>query len=180
MLYLAAKGFSKHASMSSKIATLESVARQLQPLRESGKTVVFTNGCFDLLHPGHIDLLYRSRALGDILVLAINTDESVRRLKGPTRPIFSEQERAEMLAGLEMVDFVCLFSEATPLQAILKIHPDVLVKGADWGLDGIVGRAEVESWGGRVAALPLVEGKSTSGIVERVLVRYGDPGKANQ
>lgn len=166
--------------MSSKIATLESVAHRLQPLRAAGKTVVFTNGCFDLLHPGHIDLLYRTRALGDFLVLAINTDDSVRRLKGPKRPIFNECERAEMLAGLEMVDFVCLFSEDTPLQAILTIRPDVLVKGADWGLEGIVGRSEVESWGGRVVALPLVEGKSTSGIVERVLIRYGDPGKANQ
>ncbi len=165
--------------MPSKIAPLESVALQTRALQETGKKVVFTNGCFDILHPGHLDLLYRARALGDVLVLAINTDDSVRRLKGPNRPIFSERERAELLAGLEMVDFVCPFDEDTPMEAILRIHPDVLVKGADWGLDGIVGKAEVESWGGRVVALPLVEGQSTTGIVERVLARYGDPRKAN-
>ena len=160
--------------MPSKVASLESVAEQTRVLQNSGKRVVFTNGCFDILHPGHIDLLTRSRALGDALVVAINNDESVRRLKGIQRPIFNEDDRAELLAGLEIVDYVCLFGEDTPLETILRIRPDVLVKGADWGLDGIVGRSEVESWGGRVVALPLVAGQSTSGIVERVVARYGD------
>jgi D-beta-D-heptose 7-phosphate kinase/D-beta-D-heptose 1-phosphate adenosyltransferase len=154
------------------ISALDSVAEKARQLQASGKKVVFTNGCFDILHPGHIDLLRRARNLGDALVVAINTDASVRRFKGPRRPITPEQERGELLAGLEMVDFVCMFDEDTPLEAILKVRPDVLVKGADWGLDGIVGRNEVENWGGKVVAIPLVEGQSTTSIVERVLARY--------
>ena len=165
--------------MPSKVQSLESVAEQTRALQKMGKRVVFTNGCYDILHPGHIDLLYRARALGDILVVAINSDESVRRLKGPARPIFNQDERAELLAGLEMVDYVCIFDEDLPRQAILAIHPDVLVKGADWEADGIVGREEVESWGGRVVAVPLVEGQSSTGIVERVLARYGNTRKTN-
>jgi rfaE bifunctional protein nucleotidyltransferase chain/domain len=159
--------------MASKIAPLEFVAEQVRVLREAGKKIVVTNGCYDILHPGHVDLLYRARALGDVLVVAINTDDSVRRLKGPTRPIFNQDERAELLAGLEMVDFVCTFPEDTPQDTIMKLHPDVLVKGADWGLDDIAGRQEVEAWGGRVVALPILKGQSTTGIIERVLARYG-------
>ena len=165
--------------MPSKIESLESMAERARNLRQSGKKVVFTNGCYDILHPGHIELLSKARGLGDVLVVAINTDDSVRRLKGPGRPIFDEAERAELLGALEMVDFVCTFSEDTPLEAILKIRPDVLVKGADWGIDEIVGRVEVESWGGRVVAVPLVGGKSTTGIVERVLTRYGNSRKTH-
>ena len=163
----------------SNTPALDSIARETRALKASGKKLVFTNGCFDILHPGHVDLLRRARSLGDALVVAINSDESVRRIKGPNRPIFSESERAEVLRAFEMVDFVCIFSEDTPLQTILALQPDVLVKGADW-VDNIVGSREVESWGGRVAALPLVAGQSTTGIVERVLSRYGDPGKAHQ
>ena len=165
--------------MPSKTESVESVAERARILRQSGKKVVFTNGCYDILHPGHIELLSKARALGDVLVVAINTDESVRRLKGPGRPIFDEAERAELLGALEMVDFVCTFSQDTPLAAILKIQPDVLVKGADWGIDEIVGRAEVESWGGKVVAVPLVGGNSTTGIVERVLTRYGNSRKTH-
>jgi D-beta-D-heptose 7-phosphate kinase/D-beta-D-heptose 1-phosphate adenosyltransferase len=161
------------------VGSLQSVSEETRRLRQSGKKVVFTNGCFDILHTGHIDLLQRARALGDVLVVAINTDASVQRMKGPNRPIVPEAERAELLAGLEVVGFVCMFDEDTPLEAILKVRPDVLVKGADWGLDGIVGRAEVESWGGTVVALPLVEGHSTTGIVERVKARYGNSRKTN-
>ena len=142
---------------------------RVRELSDSGKKVVFTNGCFDILHAGHIDLLQRARDLGDVLVVAINSDASVHELKGSNRPIVPEQERAELLAGLDMVDFVCAFDEDTPLEAIVKMRPDVLVKGADWGINDIVGRAEVEGWGGKVVALPLIEGKSTTGIVERVL-----------
>jgi D-beta-D-heptose 7-phosphate kinase/D-beta-D-heptose 1-phosphate adenosyltransferase len=119
-----------------------------------------------------VDFLRKARDLGDVLVVAINSDDSVRRIKGANRPIFNQNDRAELLAALEMVDLVTAFEEDTPLETILKVRPDVLVKGADWGLDGIVGRAEVESWGGRVEALALVEGQSTSGIVDRVLERY--------
>jgi len=165
--------------MSARIGSCAAISNQVRQLQKSGKKVVFTNGCFDILHPGHIALLRRARAQGDVLVVAINTDASVARMKGPNRPIITESERAELLAGLDMVDFVCAFAEDTPLGAILEIRPDVLVKGADWGLQDIVGRTEVESWGGRVVTLPLVEGQSTTGIIERIIARYGNPRKAN-
>src|SRR5919197_6422128 len=116
------------------VGHLQEIAAAVRKLQAAGKTVVFTNGCFDILHAGHIDLLRRARALGDVLVVAINSDASVARMKGPNRPIITESERAELLAGLEIVDFVCVFDEDTPLRAILEIHPDILVKGADWGL----------------------------------------------
>jgi rfaE bifunctional protein nucleotidyltransferase chain/domain len=154
------------------IQPIQSVTETVKQLQASGKKVVFTNGCFDILHPGHIDFLRRAKALGDSLVVAINSDDSVRRIKGLNRPVFNENERAELLEALEMVDLVTLFVEETPLEIILKIRPDILVKGADWGLDDIVGRSEVEGWGGRVEALALIEGQSTSGIVNRVLERY--------
>jgi D-beta-D-heptose 7-phosphate kinase/D-beta-D-heptose 1-phosphate adenosyltransferase len=163
-------------------ASLQAVAGEVRNLQAAGKKIVFTNGCFDILHSGHIDLLSRARALGDALVVAINTDASVARMKGPNRPIIPQDERAELLAGLEPVDFVCMFDEDTPLEAILAIHPDILVKGADWTAN-IVGQPEVEGWGGKVVALALVQGRSTTGIVERVLDRYGvangNPRKAN-
>jgi len=154
------------------IASLQAVAKEAHGLQGLGRRVVFTNGCFDILHSGHIDLLRRARALGDALVVAINSDPSVARVKGPNRPIIPQQERAELLDGMEMVDFVCTFEEDTPLEAILHIRPDVLVKGADWTAN-IVGQPEVERWGGTVVALPLVYGCSTTGIIERVLARYG-------
>jgi rfaE bifunctional protein nucleotidyltransferase chain/domain len=157
------------------VASLHAVADELRLLRGGGKKVVFTNGCFDILHSGHIDLLRRARALGDLLVVGINSDASVARIKGPNRPIIPESERAELLDGMEMVDFVCAFDEDTPLEAIVRIRPDVLVKGADW-TGNIVGQAEVETWGGNVVALPLVEGHSSSGIIQRVLARYGNAG----
>jgi D-beta-D-heptose 7-phosphate kinase/D-beta-D-heptose 1-phosphate adenosyltransferase len=153
------------------VASLQAVASEVRTLQAAGKKVVFTNGCFDILHSGHVDLLNRARALGDALVVAINTDVSVGRMKGPNRPIIPQEERAELLAGFEVVDFVCMFDEDTPLEAILQIRPDVLVKGADW-TSNIVGQTEVESWGGKVVALSLVQGRSTTGIVERVLARY--------
>lgn len=154
------------------IASLQAVADEVRKAQATGKKVVFTNGCFDILHSGHVDLLRRARGLGDALVVAINSDASVARMKGPNRPIVPEQERAELLDGFEMVDFVCTFDEDTPLEAILQIHPDVLVKGADWTAN-IVGQPEVEGWGGKVVALPLLEGHSSTGIVERVITRYG-------
>ena len=159
--------------------SIDAVAEQARVLQQTGKKVVFTNGCYDILHPGHVGLLARARAAGDALVVAINSDDSVRRLKGENRPIVSQEDRAELLSGLEMVDYVCVFDEDTPLEAIEKIRPDVLVKGADWVTDGIVGSAEVERWGGQVIALPLIERHSTSGIVERVLARYGSHRQTN-
>jgi D-beta-D-heptose 7-phosphate kinase/D-beta-D-heptose 1-phosphate adenosyltransferase len=155
------------------IHSRDSIAQQARRLQASGKKVVFTNGCFDVLHPGHLDLLTRARSLGDALVVAINSDNSVRRLKGPNRPVFPENERREILSALSVVDYVCTFDEDTPLEAILEIRPDILVKGADW-TNNIVGSREVEGWGGKVVTLPLVEGHSTSGIIERVLHR-GSP-----
>ncbi len=138
--------------------------------RAAGKTVVFTNGCYDLLHPGHIRLLEKARSLGDILILALNSDDSVRRLKGPSRPLIGECERVEVALGLEAVDAVTLFDEDTPRELIAAVLPDVLVKGADWA-HWIAGREEVEGAGGKVMALSLEPGYSTTGIVESILAR---------
>ena len=138
--------------------------------RRGGKSVVFTNGCYDLLHPGHIRLLEQARSLGDILILALNSDDSVRRLKGPSRPLIAEQERVEVAASLEAVDAVTLFDEDTPRELIAAVLPDILVKGADWA-HFIAGREEVEAAGGRVMALALEPGYSTTGIVEQILSR---------
>ncbi len=138
--------------------------------RTQGKTVVFTNGCYDLLHPGHVRLLERARSLGDMLILALNTDSSVQRLKGPTRPLLHESERAEIACGLQAVDAVALFDEDTPRELIAAILPDILIKGADWS-HFIAGREEVEAAGGKVMALSLEPGYSTTGIVETILGR---------
>src|SRR5579864_257 len=141
--------------------------------RAAGKTVVFTNGCYDLLHPGHVRLLERARSLGDILILALNTDASVARLKGPTRPLMPETERARMAQALEAVDAVTFFDEDTPRELIAAVLPDILIKGADWA-HFIAGREEVEAAGGHVLALPLEPGYSTTGILEELLARDDD------
>jgi len=138
--------------------------------KKEGKRVVFTNGCYDLLHPGHIRLLEQARSLGDILILALNSDDSVRRLKGSTRPLMSEQDRAEVASGLAAVDAITVFDEDTPRELIAAVLPDVLVKGADWA-HWIAGREEVEAAGGQVMALALEPGYSTTGIVEEILTR---------
>ncbi len=136
--------------------------------RRAGTRVVLTNGCFDLLHEGHIALLEQSRGHGDVLIVAINSDASVRRLKGAARPLVPEAERAELLLGLEAVDRVVVFDEDTPFDLVRLLLPDVLVKGADWGPDDIVGSQDVVSGGGRVVRVPLVAGRSTSAILERI------------
>ena len=146
------------------------LAEQRALWRRQGKTVVFTNGCYDLLHPGHVRLLEKARSLGDVLILALNSDDSVRRLKGPSRPLMPESERAEVALGLEAVDAVTLFDEDTPRELIAAVLPDVLVKGADWA-HWIAGREEVEAAGGKVMALSLEPGYSTTGIVETILAR---------
>ncbi|MGE5646827.1 MAG: adenylyltransferase/cytidyltransferase family protein [Acidobacteriota bacterium] len=138
--------------------------------KQQGKTVVFTNGCYDILHPGHVRLLEAARSLGDLLILALNTDASVQRLKGPKRPLLSEQDRAALAVGIEAVDAVTLFDEDTPRELIAAVLPDILVKGADWA-HWIAGREEVEAAGGRVLPLPLEPGYSTTGIVEEILSR---------
>jgi len=138
--------------------------------RHAGKTVVFTNGCYDILHPGHIRLLERARSLGDLLILALNTDSGVARLKGPTRPLISESERARMALMLEAVDAVTLFDEDTPRELIAEVLPDILIKGADWA-HFIAGREEVEAAGGKVMALALEPGFSTTNIVDELLKR---------
>ena len=151
-----------------QVLSLDNLLRELPPRRAAGKRVVFTNGCYDLLHPGHVDLLERCRALGDLLIVAINSDTGVRCLKGPTRPLVPQAERAELLAGLEAVDYVTFFDEPTPREIISQLLPDILVKGGDWGLDAIVGRAEVEAAGGKLYSLALLPGYSTTGIVQKI------------
>jgi D-beta-D-heptose 7-phosphate kinase/D-beta-D-heptose 1-phosphate adenosyltransferase len=150
--------------------TRDDLISQRAQWKTAGKTVVFTNGCYDILHPGHVRLLERARALGDVLVLALNTDDSVQRLKGPSRPILDEQTRARLALQLEAVDGVVLFDEDTPRELIAAVLPDILVKGADWA-HFIAGREEVEAAGGRVEALPLEPGYSTTNLVEVALGR---------
>jgi len=151
-----------------EIYTREQLILARQEWRRAGRKVVFTNGCYDVLHPGHIRLLESARSLGDILILALNTDASVERLKGPNRPLISQQERAELAASLEAVDAVTFFDEDTPRELIAAVLPDVLVKGADWS-HFIAGREEVEAAGGKVLALPLEPGYSTTGIIDEIL-----------
>jgi len=155
-----------------RILKRDELLRETAALKKAGRRVVFTNGCFDLLHPGHIALLERARALGDALVVGVNTDRSVRELKGAARPLLAEQERAEVLAALAAVDFVTLFDEPTPRELIASLLPDVLVKGADWGPNNIVGREEVEASGGRVVSMELEPGWSTSALLETVRERF--------
>ena len=148
----------------------EQLIAQRADWKRAGKTVVFTNGCYDVLHPGHIRLLENARSLGDVLILALNTDASTRRLKGPTRPLISQKNRGELAAALQAVDAVTFFDEDTPRELIAAVLPDVLIKGADWA-HFIAGREEVEAAGGKVLALPLEPGYSTTGILEEVLAR---------
>jgi D-glycero-beta-D-manno-heptose 1-phosphate adenylyltransferase len=144
------------------------LSRQVGALKRDGRRIVFTNGCFDILHPGHIRMLEKARSLGDALIVGINSDCSVQGIKGPKRPVIPQAERAEVLAALESVDFVTLFDEATPRELIAEILPAVLVKGSDWGPDEIVGREEVEAAGGQVVSIPLEAGYSTSKLIERI------------
>src|SRR4029450_10753482 len=148
--------------------SIDAAARFAQQVHSRGGTVVFTNGVFDLLHPGHVQYLQDARALGDALIVGLNSDRSVRSNKGPERPITPESERAEILLALECVDAVAIFDDDTPAEIIRRVQPDVLVKGADWGRDNIVGRDTVEARGGRVVRMPLLEGYSTTELLRRV------------
>jgi D-beta-D-heptose 7-phosphate kinase/D-beta-D-heptose 1-phosphate adenosyltransferase len=156
----------------SKIRVRESLRHILETERRRGKTIVFTNGCFDLLHVGHVKYLQQARRLGDLLVLGLNSDASIRRLKGANRPLINEQERAHILAALSCIDYVVLFDEDTPLELIGTLRPDILVKGGDYTPETVVGRDLVESYGGRVELIDLVDGRSTTDIIERILDRY--------
>ena len=158
--------------MTDKVKTQDELIPILDTLRKKGKKVVFTNGCFDILHVGHVRYLKEAKGYGDILIVAVNSDSSVKTIKGDKRPIVSQSERAEVVAALEMVDYVTMFDEDTPYNVIKKLQPDVLIKGGDWTIDKIVGRDIVEARGGKVIAIPFIEGASTTGIVERVLERY--------
>ncbi len=149
-----------------KILPLEKAYTVVDELKRNGKRVVFTNGCFDLLHPGHTRGLAESRKLGDVLLVAVNSDASVRALKGPGRPILPEADRTEILAALEAVNYVTVFEDLTPQRVIARMLPQILVKGADWGPDQIVGRAEVEAAGGTVLTIPIVHSFSTSSIIQ--------------
>jgi D-beta-D-heptose 7-phosphate kinase/D-beta-D-heptose 1-phosphate adenosyltransferase len=154
--------------MVEKILSLDELLGVRQDLRAAGKTMVFTNGVFDLLHVGHVRYLAAARALGDALVVGVNSDRTVRELKGEGRPVINEGERAEVLAALRQVDYVMIFDDLSPRSLIAELLPDVLVKGGDYGLDEIHGREEVEAAGGKVIALRFVDGASTSVIIERM------------
>lgn len=151
-----------------RIVSRDELIKLLGRDKRGARQVVFTNGCFDLLHPGHIRTLEEARSLGDILVVGLNRDASVRKAKGDSRPVIAEDERAEVLAALEAVDFVVLFGEPTPRELICELLPDVLVKGADWGSTEIVGREEVEAAGGRVVSIQLEQGYSTTRILQKI------------
>lgn len=154
--------------MQGKIGKLHEIKNILAKAKKERKTVVFTNGCFDLLHRGHLHLLREAKKRGDILVVALNSDRSVKAIKGPDRPILPDSERAELIAALEMVDYVTCFDEPDPYEVIRELKPDVLVKGGDWPKDNIVGANIVEGQGGKVAVIPYLEGHSTTEIIERM------------
>lgn len=168
---LAALGL-QHSATDQKIFAVPLLGNILASERQKGKTIVFTNGCFDLLHVGHVKYLQAARQLGDLLVLGLNSDESIRRLKGPNRPLIGEEERAHILAALGCIDYVVVFDEDTPLEVITALRPDILVKGGDYTPDGVVGRELVESYGGRVELIKFVDGKSTTNIIEKILRRH--------
>src|SRR5450631_2194474 len=166
--------FVRTASSMGKIVSQEELIQVAARERRGGRIVVFTNGCFDLLHPGHVRCPAEARALGDLLVVAVNSDRSVRGNKGPERPLVAEQDRAEVLAGLASVDYVTIFDEPTPRELIARVLPGILVKGADWALDQVAGREEVEAAGGQVISIPLAQGYSTTSLVEKIRSTAGN------
>lgn len=162
---------SYHSRLADKIKGFEEIREIVRKLKKEHRQIVFTNGCFDILHPGHVDYLQRASDMGDVLIVGLNTDSSVKRLKGEGRPLQNEDSRAIVLAGLEAVSYVVLFDEDTPLKLIEAILPDVLVKGGDYQIEKIVGYTEVTRHGGRVLTLPFVEGCSTTSIIASVAKR---------
>ena len=158
-----------------KIKSLAAIKKIAANLKNQGRKIVFTNGCFDLLHVGHVRYLQKAKKLGDVLIVGLNTDHSVKLIKGKNRPIISQKERAEVLASLGCVDYVVLFNEPDPLKIIKAIQPDILVKGADWDKNQIVGREIVEKAGGKVVRISLVPGASSTKIIEKIIKIYGLP-----
>jgi rfaE bifunctional protein nucleotidyltransferase chain/domain len=158
--------------MHNKIKTVAELRPLIEILRGTGKKIVFTNGCFDIIHTGHTRYLARAKAYGDLLVVAVNSDTSVRIIKGEKRPINPQADRMETLAALEVVDFVTVFDEPDPYRIISELKPDVLVKGGDWTIEKIIGRDVVEARGGRVINVPYVQGASTTGIIEKIVKTY--------
>ncbi len=154
--------------MNSKIKTVPALANILDRKRREGKRIIFTNGCFDILHIGHIRYLRKAKALGDILVIGLNSDSSVRKIKGRSRPINNQRDRAEVLSSLPFVDYIVLFSEPTPVKLIKELKPDTLVKGGDWRVSDIVGADFVRARGGKVVTIPFVKGHSTTSLIERM------------
>ena len=155
--------------MQEKIKSIEELKSVVAGLKQQGKTVVFTNGCFDIIHVGHVRLLQEAQTFGDVLIVALNSDFSVRALKGADRPLVSEEQRAEVVAALETVDYVVIFNELDPLRIITELKPQVLVKGGDWTVDTIIGGDVVEQAGGKVVALRFVDGVSSTTIIQRIL-----------
>ena len=154
--------------VSGKIKSLEALREIGAAARASGQTIVFTNGCFDLLHRGHLHILRQAKACGDILIVAVNSDRSVKMIKGPSRPVLAEKDRLELIAALEMVDYVVLFDEPDPYRVIDALRPNVLAKGGDWGIERIIGSDIVEKAGGRIVVIPYLKGFSTTKIIERI------------
>lgn len=155
-----------------KILDRNTLKNELDPLRKNGKKIAFTNGCFDILHIGHIRYLREAKKTADILVLAINSDASVKKIKGEKRPLVPQEDRAEIMAALEFIDFVTIFDETTPLELINLLKPDVLIKGGDWAQDKVVGRDEIKKWGGKLTLIPEINGKSTTSIVDKIRQVY--------
>jgi D-beta-D-heptose 7-phosphate kinase/D-beta-D-heptose 1-phosphate adenosyltransferase len=158
--------------MLSKIVKLKNLVQKISTLRESGRTIVFTNGCFDILHVGHVRYLAAARSEGDVLVVGLNSDESTRSIKQENRPIVSQDQRAEVLAGLECVDYITVFNEPDPLKLIQALKPDVLVKGSDWKEEDIIGADVVKEGGGKVVRVDVVPDISTSRIIQRIVKRH--------
>jgi D-beta-D-heptose 7-phosphate kinase/D-beta-D-heptose 1-phosphate adenosyltransferase len=158
-----------------KILSRERLKSEIERLRQGGKKIAFTNGCFDILHVGHTRYLRDARKTGDVLILALNSDASVRAIKGEKRPLVPEAERADVVASLEAVDYVTIFDELTPLELIEFLQPDVIVKGGDWSEENVVGRQSVRKWGGKVVIIPETKGASTTNIVEKIIKTYGRP-----
>lgn len=159
--------------MEGKIYKREELRQELERLRREGRKIIFTNGCFDILHVGHVRYLQAAKDIGGVLVLALNSDSSVKAIKGDKRPLIPEMERAVVVAALASVDYVTIFPESTPLSLIESLRPDVLVKGGDWAEEQVVGRETVAQWGGKVVIIPFTKGASTTNIVDKISKVYG-------
>lgn len=158
--------------LTSKIKTLETIQGPVNTLKTQGKKIVFTNGCFDILHAGHVDIFQQARNLGDILVVGVNSDTSIKKIKGDSRPVVPQNQRLRVLAALESVDYVIAFDEDTPYRLIAAVAPDILVKGGDWPVKDIIGRDIVEKRGGKVLSIPLMAGISTTRIIEKIQEKF--------